>query len=167
MLNDNLNTAKTNLGKVKVYVGTDKKLHFTDSTGADTALNFSGGQDILDNPTQYGLIKYSDLVKSIYFSIQYKFGEQYRTRGITSTIDPTGTGSSQKIEGGDMGGWTMTIKNVKYDYSTNKCTATLEVTGGINATGTHSLTMDFSSSDSVKPTTKYPYSITVTCTRIG
>ncbi len=42
-------TAATNLGKlmrnIKTYVGGDGKLHFTDLTGADTALNFSSGGD--------------------------------------------------------------------------------------------------------------------------
>ena len=31
------------MGKVKTYVGSDGKLHFTDASGADTALNFSKG----------------------------------------------------------------------------------------------------------------------------
>ena len=33
----------SNASKIKTYVGTDGKLHFVDSAGADTALNFSKG----------------------------------------------------------------------------------------------------------------------------
>ena len=33
-----------NMGKVKTYVGSDGKLHFTDASGADTALNFSSAK---------------------------------------------------------------------------------------------------------------------------
>lgn len=33
----------TNVNKVKIYVGSDGKLHFTNASGADTALNFSSG----------------------------------------------------------------------------------------------------------------------------
>lgn len=45
-------TAATNLGKlvrnIKTYVGSDSKLHFVDLTGADTALNFSGAQSLVE-----------------------------------------------------------------------------------------------------------------------
>ena len=33
----------SNLSKVKTYVGNDGKIHFVNSAGADTALNFSSG----------------------------------------------------------------------------------------------------------------------------
>ena len=34
----------TENGRIKVYVGSDSKLHFVNRDGADTALNFSGGK---------------------------------------------------------------------------------------------------------------------------
>ena len=40
MFFDNLDDGASNLN---VYVGDDEKIHFTDWTGADTALNFSSG----------------------------------------------------------------------------------------------------------------------------
>ena len=36
----------SNVSNVKTYVGTDGKLHFTDSAGADTALNFKSASNI-------------------------------------------------------------------------------------------------------------------------
>ena len=36
----------SNAAKIKTYVGSDGKLHFIDSAGADTALNFSSGETI-------------------------------------------------------------------------------------------------------------------------
>lgn len=43
-------TAAANIGamlkNIKTYVGSDSKLHFTDATGADTALNFSNTTNI-------------------------------------------------------------------------------------------------------------------------
>ena len=33
----------SNAAKIKTYVGSDGKIHFVDSAGADTALNFSSG----------------------------------------------------------------------------------------------------------------------------
>ena len=38
-----LSAINSNMNKIKTYVGGDKKLHFIDGTGADTALNFSSG----------------------------------------------------------------------------------------------------------------------------
>ena len=35
----------SNASKIKTYVGTDGKIHFVNSAGADTALNFSSGNN--------------------------------------------------------------------------------------------------------------------------
>ena len=45
----------SNAAKIKTYVGSDGKLHFVDSAGADTALNFSSN-NILDF-SNYGYVK--------------------------------------------------------------------------------------------------------------
>lgn len=37
----NVNNVQTSANRIRTYVGSDSKLHFTDATGADTALNFS------------------------------------------------------------------------------------------------------------------------------
>lgn len=71
----------TNVNKVKIYVGSDGKLHFTNASGADTALNFSKG-----------LIKYESI----------SCGEQGNTQTISLPKSPTeyylffgmGTGNS-------------------------------------------------------------------------
>lgn len=42
-LNNNLSATNTNLARVNTYVGNDGKLHFTNSAGADSVLNFSSG----------------------------------------------------------------------------------------------------------------------------
>lgn len=52
-LNSNLTTANTNMSKIKVYVGSDGKLHFVNSGGADTVLPFSrmaSGQEAVGTP---------------------------------------------------------------------------------------------------------------------
>ena len=70
----------SNAAKIKTYVGSDGKLHFVDSAGADTALNFSKGTnsikvcDISDNSTTTIDIKsllpsnYSKLTASNFYS---------------------------------------------------------------------------------------------------
>ena len=40
-LNNNLTVTNNNMKKIKTYVGTDGKIHFVDSTGADSVLPFS------------------------------------------------------------------------------------------------------------------------------
>ncbi len=55
--------------KVKTYVGTDGKLHFVNSAGADSVLNFSSGKynNIVSRAVSFGITRTSDNTNT-YFS---------------------------------------------------------------------------------------------------
>lgn len=52
-VNKNITITNTNLAKVKTYVGTDGKLHFINSAGADTVLPFNRGATVVYLGTGY------------------------------------------------------------------------------------------------------------------
>lgn len=46
-LNNSLTTTNTNMKKIKTYVGSDGKIHFVDSTGADSVLPFKSAPTLV------------------------------------------------------------------------------------------------------------------------
>ena len=48
MSRNNFIQLNNNLSNINVYVGEDEKLHFVDSTGADSALPFSSGLEEME-----------------------------------------------------------------------------------------------------------------------
>ncbi len=67
-------TAAANLGamlrNIKTYVGSDSKLHFTDATGADTALNFSNTTNIYNALVAKGVRPSANTEAAIITAIQ-------------------------------------------------------------------------------------------------
>lgn len=107
----NVNTGLTN---VSVYVGNDGKLHFRNSAGADTALNFSHGNynialtlgakvfnglNVLQGEQELGTINI--FVRNEQVSTDYQ--------GTGNINDPIGTGTGQRGFGsiGGTAGWHM------------------------------------------------------------
>ena len=66
--------AATNIGvmlsNIKTYVGQDSKLHFTDATGADTALNFSNTTNIYNALVAKGITPSANTEAAIITAIQ-------------------------------------------------------------------------------------------------
>lgn len=56
--NDSLSSLNTNLSNVRTYVGEDGKLHFTDSAGADTVLNFNNIELVCAYRPSYAVTTY-------------------------------------------------------------------------------------------------------------
>ena len=101
-LNSNITTQT---GKINIYVGNDKKLHFVNSTGADSVLNFNNGGYVVCN---HGLGSLNNQGSSTYRSgtyctfkgiksFKYHF---YHVRAGYSYVADNGTTFCIKNEGG-------------------------------------------------------------------
>ena len=84
---------------MKTYVGTDGKLHFVNSAGADTALNFSSGFSNIRKENMKVLTTYSsgsssyftcefDFTKKAVFYGRMQYNNQARRLYILASYDP-------------------------------------------------------------------------------
>lgn len=60
-LNKNLQNTNTNISKIKTYVGSDGKLHFVDSAGADSVLPFNKDIKLSQFKISYTNVSYTDI----------------------------------------------------------------------------------------------------------
>ena len=92
--NAKINEQSQSLTNINTYVGKDKKLHFVDSSGADTVLPFNsyddgriqGRNDVIGSPNSYGLYTKAqyDANKVTYKSGNYNTGLNGETWRSTS-----------------------------------------------------------------------------------
>ena len=93
-INDGFEEVNQSLTNINTYVGKDKKLHFVDSSGADTVLPFNsyddgriqGRNDVIGSPNSYGLYTKAqyDANKVTYKSGNYNTGLNGETWRSTS-----------------------------------------------------------------------------------
>lgn len=131
----NITKINSDLSKVKVYVGNDGKLHFVNSGGADTALNFSSGKLYTGNCEYEGTdvytasINLANISKSKILVLQSigVSGNSYRACIIyVPSVDMFGL-----LEGASSNGF-IWVSNIPYSFPTaNKMT----ISGAIPGTG--------------------------------
>lgn len=110
----NLTTTITNLAKVKTYVGTDGKLHFINSAGADTALNFSKGIHKIISATTY--VRFYGYNAEIYTKIIFDISDCKSMK--TSSVQNAWFQHKYALSvTTDFGTETSLVENTTYDLS--------------------------------------------------
>ena len=105
----------SNSQKIKTYVGTDGKLHFVNSAGADTALNFSSGSS-------------TTKLLSINISCQVVGGGVYQYGSGVVTLSYDSNGNFVKLTGSTTFSWNGTA-GTSTSYGAGTCSVTVKSTG--------------------------------------
>lgn len=112
-------TLNSNIGKINVYVGGDGKIHFANSAGADSALNFSNktlhvdkfsvSSDGLTAWYNFGnyFSSWDDFVANARWSLIQRSDERY----LSFAINQSGSISTEQVSA-SVSGTTYTIKAV-------------------------------------------------------
>lgn len=113
-VNKNITITNTNLAKVKTYVGTDGKLHFINSAGADTALNFSKGIHKIISATTY--VRFYGYNAEIYTKIIFDISDCKSMK--TSSVQNAWFQHKYALSvTTDFGTETSLVENTTYDLS--------------------------------------------------
>ena len=131
----NITKISGDLAKVKVYVGSDGKLHFVDRTGADTALPFNPGKLYTGNCSYEGTDAYTaainlpNISKSNMVVLQSigVSGSSYRA----CIVYAPSIGMFGLLEGADSDGF-IWASNIPYSFPSND---KMTVSGAIPGTG--------------------------------
>lgn len=101
-INRSLGTLSSNCNSINVYVGSDGKIHFKNSAGADTALNFN--KTIVQNVTfkEYTFKKTGTVRSTVVVSFpspSEMFGSGYKTAGVTISSCVVSYGGVSSVSG--------------------------------------------------------------------
>ena len=112
--NKNLQNTNTNISKIKTYVGSDGKLHFVDSEGADTIIPFKKG--IV--PMTFSKTEAYSTTDTTYFGESYVYSiDNFKSMTISVTNVQTAYNFSVTVSGKKADGTSKTLASKGWNTS--------------------------------------------------